>query len=218
MNCDNCEKNQAALFDSVDAGEPIGSELQGHLAGCEACRLYHQRLVRLRQSLTRDVPPLEALPAGLSARVMSAIEARSGRRRAVLLRLPRPVIAAAAACLLVAGAWVIFRGSSIDNGTGGGSNRPIIRKSASVSMPMTAPVEFSGMLLNGAVQLAGDPLAEEMALLVDDTRRFGGSLLANLPVELIPGVDRKWIESVLPAGSGAQSRPATTNPHEARNG
>jgi len=212
MNCDNCDKNQAALFDSVDAGEPIGSELQGHLAGCEACRLYHQRLVRLRQSFVRDVPPPEALPEGFRARVMSAAEAGRDEHSSARLRLmPRWTIAAGAACVLAGAAWMVFHPTMPPTDEGR-------RVAARTSLPMTAPVELSGMLLNDAARLADDPLAEEMALFVDDTRRFGGSLLANLPVELIPGVDRKWVEFVLSAGSGAQSRPATTNPHEARNG
>ena len=83
---------------------------------------------------------------------------------------------------------------------------------------MTAPVELSRPLLANVGHLAGDPIAEEMNHFVEDTRRFGSSLLAELPVDLLPGVDRNWLESILPAAEAVARPSATTNPHRTSKG
>jgi len=206
----DCSQLQSGLFDVVDADGPLSAELQSHLANCEACRLHYQRLVRIRKSLLRDAPPPVALAEGFTARVMSAIEAGRGERRRTWRRLMLPAaVAAATACVLAAAAWMIFGGSP----TGGGAADGI-----TASLVMTAPVELSRPLLADIGQLTGDPIAEEMKNFVDDSRRLGSSLLAELPVDLLPGVDRNWVESILPAAEPAPDPPATTNPHQAARG
>lgn len=206
----DCSEIQSALFDVVDADGSLSAELESHLADCEACRLHYRRLVGIRNSLAGDVPPPAHLPEGFSARVMSAIEAGRGERRPTWRRLILPTaIAAAAACVLAGAAWMIFARPPTDRGVAGGTT---------ASLVMTAPVELGGPLLADVGQLAGDPITEEMNNFVEDTRRLGSSILAELPVDLLPGVDRNWVESILPAAEPDARPSATTNPHQTGRG
>lgn len=203
----DCNEIQSAIFDVVDADEPMSAEMKSHLADCQTCRLQYQRLVEIRQSLVRDVPPPAPLPEGFSARLMSAIDADGRRRRPRWRRLILgSTIAAAAACVLAGAVWMMLP-ISRDSGDG-----------ASASLVMTAPVELSRPMLADIGRLAGDPITAEMNHFVEDSRRLGSSLLAELPVDLLPGVDRNWVESILPAAEAVASPPATTNPHQAGRG
>lgn len=207
----DCSEIQSALFDVVDSGGPMSAELKSHLADCEACRLHHQRLAGVRKSLEHDTPPPVALPVGFAARVMSAIEADRDERKPIWRRLMlrAAIAAAAAACVLAGAAWMILDAPPAERRGGDGET---------ASLVMTAPIDLGGPLLADIGQLAGDPITEEMSKFVEDTRRLGSSILTELPVDLLPGVDRNWVESILPAAE-ADARPsATTNPNQTGRG
>jgi hypothetical protein len=96
MKCDRIREDLGAyLDDELDSARR--SELDGHLASCEACTAQLERLRKLSR-LVADVPRAAA-PAGLAARIASA--AHEPRPR--LLRLSRwtGAVAAVAAVLLV---------------------------------------------------------------------------------------------------------------------
>ncbi len=87
----DCSEIQSALFDVVDADEPMSAELKSHLAACEACRLYHQRLVGIRKSLARDVPLPAHLPEGFTARPFAG-QAREGKILPIQAPILSPII------------------------------------------------------------------------------------------------------------------------------
>ncbi len=197
----DCNEIQSAIFDAVDAGEALSGEIERHLADCQACRQHYDRLVRLCQALACDLPPATDMPDGFAPRVMLAIEAekrrrKTGRRRLVL----SGTIAAAAACLLVGAAWMMLPAG----------RDPVDGNAASIAM--TAPIELGKPIL-AEVRLLGDPIADEMNNFVDDTRRLGRSLLAQLPVDLLPGVGSDWAKGVLPDIEAGDRPATTTGPH-----
>ena len=96
MNCEGIREDLGAyLDDELDSARR--SELDGHLASCEACTVELERLRKLSR-LVGDVPRAAA-PAGLAARIVSA--AREPRPRVLRLSRWTGGLAALAAVLLV---------------------------------------------------------------------------------------------------------------------
>ncbi len=96
MKCDRIREDLGAyLDDELDSARR--SELDGHLASCEACAAELHRLRKLSK-LVADVPRATA-PAGLAARIVSS--AREPRPRVLRLSRWTGGLAAVAAVLLV---------------------------------------------------------------------------------------------------------------------
>ena len=207
MNREECERMQQALFEAVDSGADLTPELREHVSTCEACRTYRRQLSELGERLGAEAGPVVPLPDGFTSRVMSAVATTPSvrERRRLVLRLLRPAIAAAAACLLVGAAWLVF-----------GPSRPPVN-TPSGSHPIGEIADATDLLLNDAASTCGDPLAETMGRALDDTRQLGDSLLAAVPIELIPGVDREFLRTLVPVGDSAGAG-ATTNPNSATKG
>ncbi len=118
-----CAEARPLLSAALDqeVGEPSQAQLALHLAACSACARYRAEIVTL-DNLTRQAFPQEPLRAGLWENVagfLTAASAESGDRGPAPVRphtgarrygaLGHPVARAAAAVLIVIGAYIALR-------------------------------------------------------------------------------------------------------------
>jgi hypothetical protein len=103
MNCETFERD-VLLAESGELSTRAHRSLDEHLAACERCRLYRAQL-RAATVAFRGAGPAADVSDAVVARVLSAAP-----RPAPVLRLAwRPALAAAAALVLVGGAWLALR-------------------------------------------------------------------------------------------------------------
>lgn len=117
----DCQTFDDALLDALygELGEPDSSAVHEHAAGCEGCK---GKLARLEQARAKLKPALEEpLPGGFEQRLLAAVDAAMPPHAApavdrsegkVIPLFARPQLAIAATFLLVAGASVVFLGTS----------------------------------------------------------------------------------------------------------
>jgi len=81
MNCTQIQKN---IFDSLAAArEALPVDIAGHLTECPACRLYHERQLRLFRSLQTGLETLANanVPSSLAPRIRARLEEQPLARR-----------------------------------------------------------------------------------------------------------------------------------------
>lgn len=201
MNADNhetCLRMRDELFEAVDSGGPLPGDLREHLASCEACREDHRRLTGLVRALDEQAGPVEPLGEGFAATVMAEVGPSPVRPvRGKVIRFVRPALAAAAAALLALGVWQVLQ--PVQPVIDPPKHRP--------NNPVTATVEMTEGLMGEVAELAAGP-AGDMDRVLEDAGQFGDELLASVPIDLIPGVDRAFVATLL-AGSAERDAPTT---------
>lgn len=103
LACGDVRAEVSALFDDeLDAG--AAADVRRHLAECDTCRAYAERIAGVRSSLRlAEAEPVPDLTEEIMARVETAWEHRTRRGRAVAL-VRTFAVAAVASALVVAGA------------------------------------------------------------------------------------------------------------------
>jgi anti-sigma factor RsiW len=106
----NCKKTQSCFFDYADGTMQQGkhSDIEDHLAGCTACRLYYDAQRRLQQSIKNaaasELAGIHFQPMTLSLQPSGAV-----RRPSIRMMVERSAYAMPALLLLFVVLWPLLK-------------------------------------------------------------------------------------------------------------
>jgi predicted anti-sigma-YlaC factor YlaD len=215
MECDRAREGISARIDGEDPGVPAGA-LDGHLAGCQACRGWQQRAHVMTRRARLGGPFLER---DLSDQVLAAVSPVPARRRlalrAVLLAVSLGQLAVTVPLLIMghdqdAGAHAAHELGSFDLALAIAFAVGAIRPALSAGLAWTCGIAAAGLAGTAVADLIGGQaigadeaqhlIAVAGALLLIWQARTTGAGLADAGT----GTGAGWGEAALSSGAAAE--------------